>query len=250
MSPAYRRALAAFSPAGTRKIPRRRRRTPTVFCLIPPTGLTGRRARSRRSPPPSVPRSIILPSSSQDLERERRDPPTGRRRHRGRCRPRPGSSMSASCATRTPMIARPGSSGEATVFTTRQSSSSRPGGVAARAVARVDGPTAPRAGRPVSALGFRPASTITSPSSSRLGRGRRRSRPSRSSAPCGVARRRRARCRECDRGSHLLRRSISGSETRGGPRSSCPGIARAPASSSALGPRNGRSRSSHEPVGR
>ncbi len=37
---AKRRASAAFSPAGTRKVRIPERRTPIVFCLSPPTAVT------------------------------------------------------------------------------------------------------------------------------------------------------------------------------------------------------------------
>ena len=73
--PAYRGRVLAFSPAGTRKTSAPERRTPTVFCLMPPTGAT-------------VPSSWISPSRRPDSRDRRPYRAAGRPRARTAARPR------------------------------------------------------------------------------------------------------------------------------------------------------------------
>ena len=116
--PAYRRASAAFSPAGTRNTSAPASRAPYVFCLTPPIGPT--RAvqldlarRDHLAAAVDVVSELLV-----ELERERqacRRPPTWPRSMSTLT----GSLMLAAWATRMPMIARFASSGAATVSTVR-----------------------------------------------------------------------------------------------------------------------------------
>ena len=112
--PAYRLASAAFSPAGTRNTSAPALRAPNVFCFTPPIGPTA--PSSAISPVATTrrPRSTSVPSSwrtSSANGSPADGPPTPPRSMSTLS----GSLMSAACATRIPMIARPGSVGDSTV---------------------------------------------------------------------------------------------------------------------------------------
>ncbi len=112
--PAYRLASAAFSPAGTRNTSAPALRAPNVFCFTPPIGPTV--PSSAISPVATTrrPWSTFVPSSwstSSANGSPADGPPTSPRSMSTLS----GSSMFAACATRIPMIARPGSLGDSTV---------------------------------------------------------------------------------------------------------------------------------------